>query len=394
MMKKPNLFPYQRENIEFLISRKKVLLADDMGYGKTRSVLYSIVSIPAIVVCPKNVINEWIKEIEQQKQFTFTTTDFEGKYAIYIFNYEKLLNELFLQLINKIPFNTIVLDECHRIRNEYTKTHNQVCKLHKCEYRYALSGTPLVNNLNDVLSIFRFLQTKDIYNFVSRKKVFGMKVDARYLLKSYHYKKLLKKYLIRHDEELLDQLPSMTVATESVDYNKIKEGILVNSYLGSSSYLGAFQTLRSKACNNPNKFEYVLDFIKKFPNANVVIFADFLAILSRLYACFPDVSIITGKKKVIMKDSNIMICSRAGDLGLNLQKFNFLINLSPPLTYASLIQRYKRIYRIGQENECMIINLISKNSVEEYIYQNIIHKKKVIAKEYIGEYLNADRSGY
>lgn len=367
-----------------------------MGYGKTRSVLYSIVSLPAIVICPKNVINEWKKEIELQGVFTFTTSDFEGKYALYLFNYEKLLNESFFQTIESIPFNTIILDECHRIRNDKTKTHQQVCRLHQCEYRYALSGTPLVNNLNDVLSIFRFLRTADIYSFVSRKKVFGMKVDAKYLLKSHHYKKLLKKYLIRHDEELLDQLPSMTIATESIDYDIAKEKFLASMYLSTAgySYTGAFQTLRSNACNNPNKFEYVIDFIEKFPDANVVIFADFLAILSRLAARFPNASIITGKQKIIRKDSNIMLCSRAGDLGLNLQKYYFLINLSPPLTYASLIQRYKRIYRIGQENECMIINLISKKSVEEYIYQSIIHKKKAIAKEYIGEYLNANSTGH
>ena len=66
-----------------------------------------------------------------------------------------------------------------------------------------------------------------------------------------------------------------------------------------------------------------------------------------------------------LPESRVFISTDAGSTGLNLQAASILINLDLPWNPAVLEQRIARIYRLGQERPVQILNLVSKNSIEE-----------------------------
>jgi len=76
-------------------------------------------------------------------------------------------------------------------------------------------------------------------------------------------------------------------------------------------------------------------------------------------------------------ESRVFISTDAGSTGLNLQVASILVNLDLPWNPAVLEQRVARIYRIGQENPVQIINLVSKNSIEEGMIQKLRFKSSM-----------------
>ena len=66
-----------------------------------------------------------------------------------------------------------------------------------------------------------------------------------------------------------------------------------------------------------------------------------------------------------LPESRVFISTDAGSTGLNLQVASTLINLDLPWNPAVLEQRIARIFRLGQERPVQILNLVSKNSIEE-----------------------------
>ena len=263
------------------------------------------------------------------------------------------------------------------------RPYKLILKLHTCKYKYVLSGTPIVNKVEDLMALVKFLELRSIYNQMKPRSIFGFKIRPSIWLGKSYFKSLLKEHMIRHDISLIDSLPEMDISIKSFDYDidECKTAIKFKTH-----FLGAFQKLRVLAACNSNKLEYVLKYIKEHKDSEIVIFCDFLEPLRTIRKEYPECSCLTGDTH-ILNDNNLCVCSTAGQEAVNLQKYNIMINMSPPLTYAGLTQRIKRIYRIGQNSKCKVTNLISNNSVEEYIYSSIIVKKKVIAKEYIGEYL-------
>lgn len=68
---------------------------------------------------------------------------------------------------------------------------------------------------------------------------------------------------------------------------------------------------------------------------------------------------------ITLPESRVFLSTDAGSTGLNLQVASTLINLDLPWNPAILEQRIARIYRLGQQQPVQIINLVSKDSIEE-----------------------------
>ncbi len=64
-------------------------------------------------------------------------------------------------------------------------------------------------------------------------------------------------------------------------------------------------------------------------------------------------------------DSRVFLSTDAGSTGLNLQAGSIMINLDLPWNPAVLEQRIARIYRLGQERNVQVINLVSRGTIEE-----------------------------
>lgn len=173
MMKE--LFPYQQEGKDKLLSQKKVLLADEPGLGKTVQVTAALQElrlarpdIRVLVVTPYSTMSTWYRHffdwatafrdqvvIAQEKQTVIRRKNFDQAYQerkACIVNYEGLLSILSGFPANWFKFDVVVLDESHRVRNRKTKTFRMLKTLlaNRPEYVWALTGTPQVNSTDDL----------------------------------------------------------------------------------------------------------------------------------------------------------------------------------------------------------------------------------------------------
>ncbi len=73
-------------------------------------------------------------------------------------------------------------------------------------------------------------------------------------------------------------------------------------------------------------------------------------------------------------DSKVFLSTDAGSTGLNLQSASTVINLDLPWNPAVLEQRIARIYRLGQQRNVQVINLVSAGTIEEQMLDKLRFK--------------------
>lgn len=133
-----DLYEYQREDSARMLSGSNWLNFSEMGVGKTPETLNLIeeggFQIP-LIICPNSLRLEWKRQIEDwigPNHCAVCTTDsytklgpilhsFKNNQKYKVLNYEALRNETNLEILSHIPFDIIVFDEIHKLRNPQTK---------------------------------------------------------------------------------------------------------------------------------------------------------------------------------------------------------------------------------------------------------------------------------
>ncbi|CDW73791.1 dna repair protein rhp26 [Stylonychia lemnae] len=203
------LFKHQIEALNWLLSqhslKKGSILADEMGLGKTIQTIALITTLqttyhetldsnyelqnsnkigPILIVCPATVINQWVQELNlwtagnqhQVKIYTFSGvkgTEIENlntgsrqakqkvlkeaiiNNGIVIISYEFLRTEV--ELFQRKQWYYIILDEAQKIKNSFSLTHQAAISI-QADHKLILSGTPIQNNLQELWSLFHFVQ--------------------------------------------------------------------------------------------------------------------------------------------------------------------------------------------------------------------------------------------
>jgi SNF2 family DNA or RNA helicase len=167
-------FPYQMEGIAFLFPRAAAILADEMGLGKTMQAITTIRMLllageldRVLLICPKPLVTNWVREFSLWAP-EIPIAVIEGDQAkrtlgwqhptapVRIANYELLMRDNHLIEDGHMEFDLVVLDEAQRIKNRNSSTSEIVRSIPRAR-SWALTGTPIENSIEDLVSIFEFL---------------------------------------------------------------------------------------------------------------------------------------------------------------------------------------------------------------------------------------------
>jgi SWI/SNF-related matrix-associated actin-dependent regulator of chromatin subfamily A member 5 len=175
------MHPYQIKGLEWMLNLHdnaiNGVLADEMGLGKTLQTIsllaylkeYRGINQHHLIVVPKSVTGNWIREINKwcpsiraiklpgtktERKDTVAKLNELDKWDVVVTSYEGLLKEQ--SFLRKIPFQYLIIDEAHRIKNENSSL-SKVVRTMDTKHRLLITGTPLQNNLHELWALLNFL---------------------------------------------------------------------------------------------------------------------------------------------------------------------------------------------------------------------------------------------
>jgi len=196
-----SLLPYQPEAVDKMCLRKRMLVAYDLGLGKTVITIAAIerlmdenkVTEPGLIICLSSLKYQWAGQIEKFTNGTSRALVVDGtpkkraeQYAqaqdwrntgidYIILNYEQIVNDW--DYVKELPRGFVVLDEATAIKSFKSKRSRAVKKLVNAPYRFALTGTPIENGKPEELySIMQFVDA----NVLGRFDIF----DAAFIVRN------------------------------------------------------------------------------------------------------------------------------------------------------------------------------------------------------------------
>jgi SNF2 family DNA or RNA helicase len=437
---KGKLRPYQKAGYDWLLFLKNYnfggCLADDMGLGKTVQTLAMLQEFKeeslqhaSLLVMPTSLIYNWELEAKkftpQLRILAYTGTNrikdverFQG-YDLVLTSYG--IVRLDIDLLRTFYFNYIILDESQAIKNPNSNISKAVRKL-KSKNRLILTGTPLENSTMDLWSQMTFLNPGLLGNQTFFKNEFLTPIERKKdENKTRKLNSIIKPFILRrHKSQVARELPekvenlkycAMSTMQEeryeeakSFYRNKILDEIENNGVNKAHFLLLQGLTKLRQIANHPKmidehykgdsgKLDDVVSMISNAISENhkILIFSQFVKHLSilceylssnRIKYAYLDGSTKDRESQVRLFQENeeiplFLISLKAGGLGLNLTKADYVFLLDPWWNPAVEQQAIDRAHRIGQENKVFTYKFISKNTVEEKIIALQKHKIKL-----------------
>jgi len=437
---KVTLYPYQKEGIRFAFAAGKSIIADEMGLGKTIQAIGTaelmrkekLIS-SVLVVCPTSLKYQWKKEIERFSEATAVVVEgnplvrktlYESDCFYKIVSYNSMSNDV--KMLRTLHTDFLIMDEVQRLKNWKTQI-SQSARHIEADYAVVLSGTPLENKLEELYSIMQFVDQYCLgpyYQFINQTVI-----AAEDTGKVIGYKNLnvigerLKPVLIRRRKcDVMLQLPQrmdkilfvpMTEEQRNI-HNEYQLSVaqLVqkwkrNRFLSETDRkrLLLFMSQMRMVCDSTyildqktrcdTKIEETLNILRNVfesGDEKVVIFSQWERMTRLVTAELDKLGIKyeylhggvpseqRGRLTANFREdpaSRVFISTDAGSTGLNLQVASVLINLDLPWNPAVLEQRIARIYRIGQQRNIQVINLVASQTIEERMLSTLNFKSSL-----------------
>ena len=419
------------------------ILADEMGLGKTIETIAFLLfeakeNKKSIIISPTSLIYNWKAELEKfspslkiaivhgEKSERLKLIETLSDYDVILTTYGTLRMDI--QQYEDIIFDYCIIDEAQNIKN-YLAQNTKVIKEVKAAVRFALTGTPMENNLTELWSIFDFIMPNYLYS----KEVFESKFIIQREGDLEELKLLIKPFILRRTKnEVMKELPDkiekkfiveMTVAQKGVYKHYIKDirEKMKNDSEGRIEVFSYLTKLR-QICLDPSlviedykggsgKLKVATELIEKHINmqGKVLLFSQFTSALKKIGESLKEKGIyyyyLDGKTKPkdrikLVNEFNsswdtkvFLISLKAGGTGLNLTSANLVIHFDPWWNPAVEHQATDRAHRIGQRNVVEVIKLVAKGTIEEKIILLQENKKGLIDSVITGELTNSDVIG-
>ena len=346
-----------------------------------------------------------------------------NNYDLIITSYDLLKRDVDNYKELSYTFKYAIADEAQYLKNSNTK-NAKVIKSIKAETRFALTGTPIENSLAELWSIFDFIMPGYLFGYKEFKNTYEVPIvkdqDENAMNK---LKMLIEPFVLRRTKkEVLTELPEKTITVLNNEMTEEQEEIYL-SYLAQAKQevadeinangfeksqikiLAALTRLRQICCHPKlfisnysgicSKLEQCLEIIEDGISAGhkILLFSTYTSMFDIIEEKLKNRKIayfkLTGATKVddrikmvdeFNENDNVkifLISLKAGGTGLNLTGADMVIHYDPWWNLSAENQATDRAYRIGQRNNVQVYKLITKNSIEEKIYELQERKAKL-----------------
>ena len=382
---------------------------------------------PSIVISPSSLSLNWQSEANKfaptLKTMVIKGTLKERKekieqiqnYDLIITSYDLLKRDIDLYKEKNEQFRYIIADEAQYLKNSNTQNAKSIKQL-KADTKYALTGTPIENSLAELWSIFDYIMPGYLFTYKKFKTMYETPIvkDENQAVMA-KLKMLIEPFVLRRTKkEVLTELPEKTVTVLDNEMNEEQKNIYL-SYLAQAKQevadeidlnglgkshikiLAALTRLRQICCHpslfisdytaGSSKLEQCVEIIEDAVKANhkILLFSGYTSMFEIIEKELAKRKIkyfkLTGATKVeermiLVDEFNenpeikiFLISLKAGGTGLNLTGADMVIHYDPWWNLSTENQATDRAYRIGQKNNVQVYKLITKNSIEEKIYE-------------------------
>jgi SNF2 family DNA or RNA helicase len=480
-----DLFPHQRAGVAFLSTARRALLADEPGLGKTAQAIRALKRIrdeggevfPALVVCPNTLKRNWEREFalwwpEVSVQVVKGTASqrkkqLEGEAEVYVINWESLRShsrlapfgsigltrcsgcgghdpgvsenrcEVHQRELNAIDFRAVVADEIHRSKDPKSKqTRALWSATGDADIRFAMTGTPIANDVVDLWSILHWLSPEDwpsktkwidrmvdtMLNAFGGMLVLGVKPHMQeefYSTINPYMRRMLK-------ERVLPWLPPVMRDRRDVEmsakqrkaYNEMRDTMIAELEDGGALTAPSVLTQTTRLVQFANayanievsdttgeerlvlaepscKVDALMDDITSgdFGNDSVAVCAVSRQLIDLLSAAMTKKGIqhglITGaqdedERQRAIDDFQsgrtkwILFTAQAGGVGVTLTAARRLVMLQRPWSLVDYKQAMDRVHRIGSEihDSVVITDYVTEGTIEERVIQVLDRKSE------------------
>jgi len=423
---------YQRTGFQWFKSLSNYhlggILADDMGLGKTLQSIAYIASEsergsvgPHLIVVPSSVVYNWKNEFDKftpsLSVVVLTGAPMERHQLIkesinadvWVTSYSTLRQDI--DIYREITFQSMILDEAQYIKNYATKTSRAIREI-KASRRFALSGTPIENSIDELWAIFQVILPGLMPNHRRFKQLSNEKIAM--ITRPFILRRLKKDVL----KELPEKIESVHVSELTKEQKDLYVGYLrqVQQEAAQSIRDSGFNQNRMKIlagltrlrqiCCHPSlfienyeghsgKLEQLMDTIKTAleNGKRMLIFSQFTSMHDIIRERLENEGIeyfylhgqTSSKERVEISErfnngenSIFLISLKAGGTGLNLTGADTVILYDLWWNPAVEDQATGRAHRFGQKNVVQVIRLVTEGTIEEKIYELQQKKRELI----------------
>ena len=426
---KADLRDYQKKGIQWLQMLHHYgfggILADDMGLGKTLQAIAFLSSqlqenSRVLILAPSGLIYNWADEFQKfapnldvvvvHGLKPYRETILAEKHQIYVTSYAIFRQDS--EIYQDLSFDFLFLDEAQVMKNAQTKIAKTLRKF-VVPSVFALSGTPIENNIGELWSIFQIV----LPGLLPAKKDF-MKLPAERVAQ------FIKPFVMRRKkEEVLTELPDLievVYKNELEDQQKaiylaqlqqmqerIEHVTVAEFQRNRVEILTGLMRLR-QICDTPalfmedykgdsGKLDSLRDLLSQIAEGNhrVLIFSQFRGMLDRIEEELPQLGLtsfkITGStpsqdRQEMTKAFNqgerdvFLISLKAGGVGLNLTGADTVVLVDLWWNPAVESQAIGRAHRMGQEQAVEVYRLVTRGTIEEKIQELQEEKKNLVSE--------------
>ena len=425
-------------------------LADDMGLGKTIQALALFcrerangANRPALLVCPTSVVGNWRKEaarfapslpvlvhhgVARTRGQEFVEA--AGRHAVIISTYSLVHRDI--DILKDVAWSGIVLDEAQNIKNPETRQSRAVRSL-SADYRIALTGTPVENNVGELWAIMEFLNAGFLGNAAEFRRSFLLPIQKGDPDAVGKLRKLTAPFVLRRlktDRSVIEDLPekmemkvfcNLTPEQASLYKSVVEDtarALDASTGIKRKGVILAALTKLKQVCNHPAQFlgdgsplpgrsgklsrltEMVEELLAEGDRA--LIFSQFTemgrSLSKHLSATFGQEALfLHGGVPAHKRDQMVelfqnggdngprifVLSLKAGGTGLNLTAANHVFHFDRWWNPAVENQATDRAFRIGQRRNVQVHKFVCVGTLEEKI-DEMIERKKAIADNVVG----------